>query len=110
MIDAAWLTLLQAAQGRERIWRDLLTRSGSAEALVRESRRTLVAAGLDDAAIRRLHSPDSALLGRWERWLGARGAFVGMKGFGASAKASDLFEHFGITAEAIAAAARRLAQ
>ena len=45
----------------------------------------------------------------WERWLGARGAFVGMKGFGASAKASDLYRHFGITAEAIAAEARRLA-
>ena len=46
----------------------------------------------------------------WERWLGAKGAFVGMKGFGASAKASDLYKHFGITAEAIAAAARQLAQ
>ena len=46
----------------------------------------------------------------WERWLGTRGAFVGMTGFGASAKASDLYKHFGITAEAIAAAARRLAQ
>ncbi len=46
----------------------------------------------------------------WERWLGTRGAFVGMKGFGASAKASDLYKHFGITAEAIAAAARRLTQ
>ena len=46
----------------------------------------------------------------WERWLGTKGAFVGMKGFGASAKASDLYKHFGITAEAIAAAARRLAQ
>ena len=44
----------------------------------------------------------------WERWLGARGAFVGMKGFGASAKASDLYKHFGITAEAIAETARRL--
>ena len=46
----------------------------------------------------------------WERWLGAKGAFVGMTGFGASAKASDLYTHFGITAEAIASAARRLAQ
>ena len=46
----------------------------------------------------------------WERWLGTKGAFVGMTGFGASAKASDLYKHFGITAEAIAAAARRLAQ
>ena len=38
----------------------------------------------------------------WERWLGAKGAFVGMTGFGASGKASDLYRHFGITAEAIA--------
>ena len=44
----------------------------------------------------------------WERWLGTRGSFVGMKGFGASAKAADLYKHFGITAEAIAEAARRL--
>ncbi|HYX02970.1 MAG TPA: transketolase [Reyranella sp.] len=44
----------------------------------------------------------------WERWLGTRGGYVGMKGFGASGKASDLFKHFGITAEAIADAARRL--
>ncbi|MCW5737131.1 MAG: transketolase [Enhydrobacter sp.] len=46
----------------------------------------------------------------WERWLGAKGAFVGMTGFGASGKASDLYKHFGITAEAIAEAARRLTQ
>ncbi|MDP2334620.1 MAG: transketolase [Reyranella sp.] len=45
----------------------------------------------------------------WERWLGSKGAFVGMKGFGASAKATELYKHFGITAEAIAAEARRLA-
>ena len=44
----------------------------------------------------------------WERWLGMRGTFIGMKGFGASAKAADLYKHFGITAEAIADAARRL--
>jgi transketolase len=45
----------------------------------------------------------------WERWLGSKGAFVGMKSFGASAKAADLYKHFGITAEAIAQAAHRLA-
>jgi transketolase len=46
----------------------------------------------------------------WERWLGSRGAFVGMKSFGASAKAADLYKHFGITAEAIAEAARQLSK
>jgi transketolase len=44
----------------------------------------------------------------WERWLGADGAFIGMHGFGASAPAEDLYKHFGITAEAVAAAAREL--
>ena len=44
----------------------------------------------------------------WERWLGERGRFIGMEGFGASAPAQQLFEHFGITAEAVAAAARDL--
>ncbi len=38
----------------------------------------------------------------WTRWLGRDGEFVGMTGFGASAPASDLFRHFGITAEAVA--------
>ncbi|SMX35691.1 transketolase [Maliponia aquimaris] len=43
----------------------------------------------------------------WDRWLyGERGkrekgAFVGMHGFGASAPAEVLYEHFGITAEAV---------
>jgi transketolase len=46
----------------------------------------------------------------WERWLGSKGTFIGMTGFGASGKAPDLFKHFGITAEAMAQAARRLAQ
>jgi transketolase len=44
----------------------------------------------------------------WERWLGTKGAFIGMKGFGASGKIDDLYKHFGITAEAIAKAARQL--
>jgi transketolase len=42
----------------------------------------------------------------WERWIGPNGAFIGMRGFGASAPAQDLYKHFGITAEAVAAAAR----
>jgi transketolase len=43
----------------------------------------------------------------WERWLGPDGTFIGMDGFGASAPAEDLFRHFGITPEAVAAAVRR---
>jgi transketolase len=34
----------------------------------------------------------------WERYIGRDGIFVGMKGFGASAPAEELYEHFGITA------------
>jgi transketolase len=44
----------------------------------------------------------------WERWLGERGIFVGMNSFGASAPAGKLYEHFGITAAAVAAAAKQL--
>jgi transketolase len=42
----------------------------------------------------------------WERFIGEDGAFVGMSGFGASAPAEVLYKHFGITAEAVAAAAK----
>jgi transketolase len=44
----------------------------------------------------------------WDRWIGPGGVFIGMRGFGASAPAQDLYKHFGITAEAVAAAARDL--
>jgi transketolase len=44
----------------------------------------------------------------WERWIGPDGAFIGMRGFGASAPAQHLYKHFGITPEAVAAAARDL--
>nr|WP_131854725.1 transketolase [Bosea sp. BK604] len=42
----------------------------------------------------------------WERWLGEDGGFVGMTGFGASGPAEELYQHFGITAEAVAGQAR----
>jgi transketolase len=41
----------------------------------------------------------------WDRFIGSDGAFVGMTGFGASAPDRDLYRHFGITPEAVAAAA-----
>ncbi|NKD86833.1 transketolase [Haematospirillum sp. 15-248] len=49
----------------------------------------------------------AATLG-WERYVGLDGAIVGMKSFGASAPAADLYRHFGITAEAVAAEALRV--
>jgi transketolase len=42
----------------------------------------------------------------WERYLGNNSAFIGMTGFGASAPAPALYKHFGITAEAVATAAK----
>jgi transketolase len=50
---------------------------------------------------------EAAVEGDWARWLGDRGEFVGMTGFGASAPAETLYREFGITAEAVANAALR---
>jgi transketolase len=50
---------------------------------------------------------EAAIEGDWARWLGDDGEFVGMTGFGASAPAEVLYREFGITAEAVAAAAKR---
>jgi transketolase len=97
--------------------RDLLAKDGLAAAVVSmpswelfeaqsEAYRTEVMGG--DGTVRVACEAASGF--GWERWLGTRGAFIGMKGFGASGKAADLYKHFGITAEAIAEAARRLTQ
>ena len=44
----------------------------------------------------------------WDRWLGNDGEFIGMNSFGASAPYDELYEHFGITAEAVVETAIRL--
>ena len=44
----------------------------------------------------------------WDRWIGERGAFVGMHDFGASAPYEDVYKHFGITADKVAETARSL--
>jgi transketolase len=43
----------------------------------------------------------------WERYVGPTGHVVGMPGFGASGPAPELFKHFGITADAVVAAAKK---
>ncbi|MEM7728033.1 MAG: transketolase [Pseudomonadota bacterium] len=43
----------------------------------------------------------------WDALIGRDGAFIGMDGFGASAPGVALFEHFGITADAVYDAARK---
>jgi transketolase len=42
----------------------------------------------------------------WERYVGDAANVIGMTGFGASAPSDDLYRHFGITAAAVAAAAK----
>jgi len=44
---------------------------------------------------------EAAIRMGWDRYIHSHGGFVGMTGFGASAPAGDLFEHFGITAKAV---------
>ncbi len=71
--------------------------------------------GQQDAAYREEILGDAPRIGieaaggfGWERWLGVNGIFIGMHGFGASAPAEALYEHFGITEAAISAAVRRI--
>ncbi len=108
-----------------------LIASGSEVAIAMEARAALAAEGLSVAVVSmpcwdlfalQDDSWRAAVLGGaprigieaacgfgWERWLGNDGVFIGMNGYGASAPADQLFRHFGITAEAIAAAVRKLA-
>ncbi|EDQ32554.1 transketolase [Hoeflea phototrophica DFL-43] len=51
---------------------------------------------------------EAALKFGWENWLRPDDAFIGMTGFGASAKAPELYEHFGITTERIVATGKSL--
>ena len=48
---------------------------------------------------------EAAVRWGWDAVIGQDGAFVGMHGFGASAPAKELYKHFGITADAVVAAA-----
>ncbi len=51
---------------------------------------------------------EAALEQSWGKLLGDNSAFVGMTGFGASAPIEALYNHFGITADAVAKAAKNL--
>src|SRR3954447_8230050 len=44
----------------------------------------------------------------WDRWIGPEGAFLGMKTFGESGPAKEVYEHFGITAGHAAEIARHV--
>ena len=60
---------------------------------------------LGDAGAVRVAVEAASPLG-WDRYVGPAGSMVGMRGFGASAPAKDLYAHFGVTAEAVVAAVR----
>jgi len=100
--------------------RDLLQAEGIGTRVVSMPCMELFAA--EDATYRKRVLPagpvrvavEAAVRQGWDRWLlGERGreakaGFIGMAGFGASAPAGQLYEHFGITAEAVAAKVRML--
>jgi transketolase len=56
------------------------------------------------------HAPriavEAAIAQGWHEWLRPGDTFIGMTGFGASAPAKKLYEHFGITAAKVAEAAK----
>ncbi|HEX2164364.1 MAG TPA: transketolase [Thermoanaerobaculia bacterium] len=62
------------------------------------------------AAIERRLAVEAAATFGWERWVGPRGAVVGVDRYGESAPAEDLARHFGFTPEAVAERARRLVE
>jgi len=51
---------------------------------------------------------EAAIEQSWGALLGDNSAFIGMSSFGASAPADELYEHFGITAQAVVDAANKL--
>ena len=61
-------------------------------------------------AIWRRVSVEAGVAFGWERLVGDRGRSISIEHFGASAPAGEIYEHFGITAEAVASAARELLQ
>lgn len=50
---------------------------------------------------------EAGVIQGWERYLGARGQFIGMSSYGASAPGEVVLEHFGLTVDAVVEAAGR---
>ncbi|MDK4732596.1 transketolase [Rhizobium sp. CNPSo 3490] len=48
---------------------------------------------------------EAAVREGWDAFIGPEGSFIGMKGFGASGPVKNVYKHFGITADAVVAAA-----
>jgi transketolase len=51
---------------------------------------------------------EAAVRQGWDAYLGVRGGFVGMAGFGASGPAEELYRLFNITPDAVVALAKKL--
>ncbi|MBP2315431.1 transketolase [Azospirillum soli] len=120
--------VLEEAEGGPR--RATLLATGSEVAIAREARRILQAEGIPTAVVSmpcwELFEEQDAtyrqqVIGRctmrvgveaairqgWDRWIGEDGGFVGMSGFGASGPVPDLYTHFDITPERVAAEVRK---
>ena len=59
-------------------------------------------------ACRRRIAIEAATRDFWSKYVGLDGAVIGMDGYGASAPAEQLYSHFGITVDAVVAAANGL--
>ncbi|MHC4525364.1 MAG: transketolase-like TK C-terminal-containing protein, partial [Planctomycetota bacterium] len=59
------------------------------------------------AAVKARVGVEAALENGWWKYLGTNGEFVGMNSFGASAPGGLCFEKFGITTDAVVAAAKK---
>ncbi len=59
-------------------------------------------------AVRKRVAVEAGVTGFWRQYVGLDGAVIGLDTFGASAPADKLYKHFGITTEAVVAAAKAL--
>ena len=65
-----------------------------------EYRESVLPKGLPRVAV------EAGVTGLWRKYVGLEGAVIGLDCFGESAPAADLYQHFGITAEAVASAVK----
>jgi DNA processing protein len=73
MLEASWLVILQAAEAASVGWVAAFRYFGDPCALLAAAPARLERFGIDRAAARKLHNPDSALLATWRSWLSERG-------------------------------------
>jgi len=59
-------------------------------------------------AVRKRVAVEAGVTGFWRQYVGLDGAVIGIDSFGASAPAGELYKHFGITVDAVVAAAKAL--